>query len=327
MNSLRRLEAGQLATQLRTDRTTGARHQHPTTRDVVRHCVGVDVGRVTTQEVELVDRTDVGLADTTQQLIDRRQHEHPQVASRRPTRTHDGSASCRRSAPPPTPRRRDASTPPTPSRPHGPRPGHHSTGGCACGDRRRATPPADTTSQLEPRSVRNTWSPPSPAPTTTSALQVLAVRTIAVLVAQTPHRAGRDLTEQRQAGGEHRHRTGDAVPLPQPHRQDETDRRSSERDHPDLVETAVAPAAAVQARRQPETALQHDREHDRHARDSGRAARTDSRTATTRRVVSKPPRARCRRAKCTNGRRRRAAASKRFMPTAGRGTLLTPSPG
>ena len=58
---LRRLETGQLTAQLTTDRTTRTGHQHPPAGDVAGNGVGVDVGRMATEQVRLVHRPDVAL--------------------------------------------------------------------------------------------------------------------------------------------------------------------------------------------------------------------------------------------------------------------------
>jgi hypothetical protein len=52
------------------------------------------------------------------------------------------------------------------------------------------------------------------------------------------------------------------VPLPQPHRHHDADRGGGERQRAHLVETAVAPQAAIQTGAHAETALQDDGEQD-----------------------------------------------------------------
>jgi hypothetical protein len=58
-----RLEAGQLPTQLRTDRTAGPCHQHTPAGDVLRDRLRIDVGRVTAEEVEFIHRANVGCSN------------------------------------------------------------------------------------------------------------------------------------------------------------------------------------------------------------------------------------------------------------------------
>ena len=69
----------QLAAQLRTDRAAGAGDQHASSGDVVgdRRCV--DVRRVAAEEIGDRHRPDVGRPHVTEQLADRRQHQHPQT--------------------------------------------------------------------------------------------------------------------------------------------------------------------------------------------------------------------------------------------------------
>ena len=72
---LGRLEPGQLTAQLTADVAARTRHQHPGPGDVARDRSGVDLRWMATEQVGLVQRTDVGLTDAGEQLIDGGQHE------------------------------------------------------------------------------------------------------------------------------------------------------------------------------------------------------------------------------------------------------------
>ena len=71
----RRFEPVQLPAQLAPDRAAGTRDQHAAAGDVVSDRAGVDVGRVATEQVFGRHRADVGERDRTEHLVGLRQHQ------------------------------------------------------------------------------------------------------------------------------------------------------------------------------------------------------------------------------------------------------------